>query len=182
GREATGGGESFENRSRSTQIPSIGAALIVCFPFLGRVDITVHESLIPPYFSFLHQQSGPNQSDLSKCGILVGANSQHQAVLRWIIQQQTSLCLIGSETCLIDALHHFIECLLSRQIDREVTQAHGIYRRRRSVAALPSIESQMVMISTGRNKRHLNTLRHAHHVEAQDAMIEIHGLIDISNM
>src|SRR5215216_5401042 len=82
----------------------------------------------------------------------------------------------------MDALSDLIQSILVWKFHRHISQTDCIGRRWRCTFTLPGIQPNMMVIPTRRNKRHAEGFCYAHHVKADDAVIEIDGFLDITHM
>ena len=89
---------------------------------------------------------------------------------------------IGGNSRCVDPLDDLIQRLLVRELDRKVTQADRVRGRRRCTLSLPGVQTQVVMVAARRDERHAEGFGHAHHIEANDAMIEVHRFLDVADM
>ena len=102
--------------------------------------------------------------------------------MRWIQEEQSIFRLISGDACLLHACYDFVQRSLIGQFYRKVTQPECIGWRRRSAAPLPGVQADMVMISTRRDERHLDSFGDTHNVKANDSMIELDGFVDVAHM
>src|SRR5512140_381533 len=98
------------------------------------------------------------------------------------MDQESILRSIGGYARRVDPLDDLVKRFLVRKLDRKVTQANCIGGRRRCALSLPGVQAQMVMVVTGRNERHAEGFGYAHDIETNDAVIEVHGLLDVTDM
>ncbi len=98
------------------------------------------------------------------------------------MDEQSVFGLVSSDPSRIHAGDDLVQGGLVRQLHAEVAQTHGVRRRRRSALALPGIQSDVVMVAARRDEGHAELIHHAHDVEAEHAVIEVHGFVQVADV